>query len=334
MVYPSRAFPVRRNILFRLSREGGIVFPDIELRKQVNRLIFYIRILTHKEALSWRKAFDHFYIKIQYLPKRQIKNFQIDDIFKEIRRAVIDTSFRRDGDFCWIFNKRYHMKSLTPKRLYDDWIRVKYGSESEKFNRIWVNDLGFSKEYIQKSWEWSKTKFDDGVVRDTHFKIRHKALFTNHRTQYFTEGTDKCSYCESLGIDVREDNPHIAMYCVRTFEAIADIVPLLKDISKREFLSAGDLVLVLKLHNKYDQTCFNWVLQNFQYAVWKSRCRHNFDGEITSVHGILIKNIFRSLCRLKIYLPEDIFYAYFAYIAVPNRSVIGFGLKDCFRVRN
>ena len=53
--FPSKANVVKRSILTLGQTDGGINFPDLEIRKQVNRLILYIRVLSFKEALSWRK---------------------------------------------------------------------------------------------------------------------------------------------------------------------------------------------------------------------------------------------------------------------------------------
>ena len=116
--YPSKAHCVRRNVLILPVKNGGIGFPDIFLRKSAARLMLLIRFMFYKEVLSWRRSFDHFYRKVEHKTRREIKNIFVDDIFKDIRRAVIDSSFRRDGDFIWLFGRKFHNKNMTATFIY------------------------------------------------------------------------------------------------------------------------------------------------------------------------------------------------------------------------
>ena len=326
--YPSRACVIKQDTLRNPARLGGIGFPDIIIRKQVNRLCLFIRVLSFKEILSWRRAFNHFYAEVENVPKRSLKNSTAAIIFREIRAAVIDAGFRRDGEFCWLFRKRFVMCNVTPKVIYDLWIESKYGPESITFNSKWIGDLGVSHLYAKKSWIWAKAKFADGKARDVHYKIRHKALYTNHRTQHFTESDGLCSYCKLFDVDVREDNTHILIYCIRTYTFIGEISPLLQRVSKRNHISLADLVLGTNLSNKYDETCFNWIIQNLHYAIWRARCLLEFEDKNTPVRDIFEKQIFRSLCRLKTYLTPEMFYNYFHELTIANSSVIGFQLRE------
>ena len=68
-----------------------------------------IRVIYYKEVVSWRRSFDHFYRKVEGKTGRQLKHILVDDLFKDIRRAIIDSRFRREGNF-WIFGRNFTIK--------------------------------------------------------------------------------------------------------------------------------------------------------------------------------------------------------------------------------
>ena len=101
--YPTRVSVIKKDVLTLCPSDGGVGFPDLEIRTKVNRIMFYVRILNNKEELSWRRCFYHFFTQVQFLSKHQLRNVEIPDFYKEIRMSLIDIDFHRIGDFVWVF---------------------------------------------------------------------------------------------------------------------------------------------------------------------------------------------------------------------------------------
>jgi exonuclease III len=70
--YPAKIDLIKRGVLKLPPDLGGICLPDFRIRIAVNRLCFFVRVLSSKEELSWRRSFFHFYRKVEFLSKIQI----------------------------------------------------------------------------------------------------------------------------------------------------------------------------------------------------------------------------------------------------------------------
>ena len=66
-------------------------------------------------------------------------------------------------------------------------------------NLFWAQHPGVDQKYIENSWKWSKASHTYGLARDTHFKIRHKALYSKHKSSHIAGGNSFCSYCVDNG---------------------------------------------------------------------------------------------------------------------------------------
>ena len=98
--FPSRANIISQKVLCLPPPDGGIGFPDFEKRTKINRLMFYINVMTNKEVLSWRRCFDHFYRMIENATKRQMVALDnVPSFYKEVRISIIETNFRIIGNF-------------------------------------------------------------------------------------------------------------------------------------------------------------------------------------------------------------------------------------------
>lgn len=328
--FPSRANVIARDTLKLPACLGGIGFPDLDIRNKVNRLHFLIKVLSSKEELSWRRCFWHFYSRVDNKSKREINRIQdIPNFYKEIRFAVIESNFRRDGAFCWVFQTKIFMETVTTKWLYEKWILNAYQNKLDFKHIFWSNHLGIgaSPAYIRKSWTWSKVKFLDGRARNVHFRLRHLSLYTNNRVAIFTQNVQPhCSFCFSQGNIVRENNFHVFMLCPRVLDIYHDIEPFLKRIAGLRYVDMQDLILGRKIGDKYKQTCFNFIVQHCQLAIWTHRyCTENNLVNL-SVSDIFHKNLYQNLARVKTVVSDEIFFRYFHYIAGRNSSFFGFYL--------
>jgi hypothetical protein len=200
-------------------------------------------------------------------------------------------------------------------------------------NTFWANVLSVSEAYMEKSWEWSKTKFVEGKARDIHFKLLHNAIYTNNRVSKFTDNPSTCLFCEFNGQQVLEDNCHLFIHCPRATEIYTTIHGLLEKLAERN-VSLVDFIIGLKSRDKYKQTAFNFIIQNAQLSLWQARRnleykRHNpqADYDVNAIF-LLRTNLFRSLCRIKIYTGETKFFQYFDDLTAPNNSIVGFRLKN------
>ena len=165
----------------------------------------------------------------------------------------------------------------------------------------------------------------DGVVRSFHFFLRHKALFTNHRLQCFTNELPYCKLCQRQGMEVREDNVHVFVYCPRAYELWHIVTPILRDISGIHQVPLVDLILgICYARDKHKQCLFNFVVQNAQYAIWLSRKHLQNNNEERDAFDFFKENCFRSFCRLRVFMSLDNFLAYFSPLVIRSRSVIGF----------
>ena len=137
--YPSTANILKRNILKLKPYCGGINFPDIDMRKKVCCLYFFIRVLSNKEELSWRRCFWHFYSQVQFMSKRQLNNINIPQRYKQIRLVVIESEFRRDGQFCLFLGKIFALDKVTSKLLSDNWVNHSFKGKMDPPNKHWGN---------------------------------------------------------------------------------------------------------------------------------------------------------------------------------------------------
>ena len=228
--FPSNCRFVKRNLLKLPPNLGGIGFPDFTIRCKVNRLHLLIRILTHKEALSWRRGFQNLYSKVANVPARGLGRVLVPNVYREIRKAVTESDLRVRGDFCFFFGNKIATKAMTTKRMYDIWIAHKYKNLVSDSSRFRANKIGVDEAYVTKSWFWSKANYADGPVRSMHYKLRHKALKTNHIIATFLDVPNTCLFCEQEGNQVREDNVHVMIYCPRAYNLFYRMTPILERI--------------------------------------------------------------------------------------------------------
>jgi hypothetical protein len=306
---------------------GGIGFPDLDIRIKVNRLAVLIRVLSSKEELSWRRCFYHFYSLVEFLSKKQLKNIGVPTFYKEIRLAVIESRFGRDGDFIRFFGERLAIKTASPKMLYDKWIKHQNFKKMSIRNNFWADHLGVSEAYVSKSWQWAKTNFADGMARDTHYKVRHKSLFTNHKASNFIPDVQPyCTLCSTNGMSVREDNTHLLIYCPRAYELYAILTPALERIAGIGFVTLSDLILGRTIDGKSNQTCFNLIIQHSQLAIWQSRNNMEKNRPLQNTEDVFRTNLFRNPCRVKTVQKREKFFEIFGPITEANDSVMGFRL--------
>jgi hypothetical protein len=325
--FPSNSNIIARDVLKLHPKFGGIGFPDIETRIKVSRLMFFVRVLTSKEELSWRRCFDHFYRLVQDLSKRQINAVNCPIFYKEIRFAVVESNFMKVGEFCWFFGEKVALKSLTPNIIYNKWTSHLYMGNMRDRNHFWGQHLGLSDAFVSRSWSWAKTNFVDGLARDIHYKIRHKSLFTNHKASNFVPNVQPyCSLCAQEGNIVREDNVHVLMFCPRAYNFYFLLSPTLQRIAEVAHISMSELVLGKNIYQKTRQTCFNFLIQHCQLAIWQSRNDLEKNRQFRNTEDIFATNVFRNLCRIKTVTKAVKFFRYFGYVTQPTNSVIGFRL--------
>ena len=107
---------------------------------------------------------------------------------------------------------------------------------------------------------------------------------------------------------IREDNLHLLLHCPRATVFYEQILPVLEKIAGTLNIDRCDLILGKKIANKNKQTCFNFLVQNFQLAIWQARKnREKFIGE-QNVYEILKTNLFRNLYRVKTVTPTAKFF--------------------------
>ena len=330
--FPSDANFIAQDVLKLSPLDGGVGLPDLEVRTKVNRLMFFIRVLSSKEELSWRRCFWHFYRKVENLSQRQLA--RIDNcpiIYKEIRIAVIESKFRQDRDFCWIFGKKFSLANVKSNNIYGIWIKDLFLKKIVKKHNFWSNNLGLgaSAAYIKLSWTWSKAKYVDGRARNIHYRFRHLSLYTNNRLSIYKENVQPhCTYCFlQRNIIVREDNYHVFMLCERVIDFYYYLTPILSRIAQINNIASEDLILGRKMDDKARQNCFNFIIQHGQLAIWSSRVNleNNFPNQ--NVLEIFQKNIFQNLCRVKTVVSNKTFFQTFSFITQRSNSVIGFRIN-------
>ena len=328
--YPSEAHIISRYILQLPKEDGGIGFPNLAMRVQVNRLMLLIRVLSSKEELSWRRCFFHFYRRVENLTERQLHYVADVPVFYiEIRKAVIKTRFAKVGDFCWVFDKQVAIDKVTPKFIYTELVKSKNKRYVQDNNIFWAQHLGVDERFIQRSWKWSKANYVDGKARTVHYKLRHKSLFTNHRVYHFNNnGEDLCTLClRDYGNVVREDNFHLMLLCPRAGDLYYPLVAnILQRIAGIRNIQNTDIILGREIHDKSKQTCFNFIVQHAQLAIWTSRTNLENNKPLQNAEEIFRKNVFRNLCRVKVVTDARQFFKIFNPITEPNNSVIGFRL--------
>jgi exonuclease III len=161
--FPSRAHIITQNVLHLPPPDGGIGFPDFEKRTKINRLMFYINVMTNKEVLSWRRCFNHFYRMVENVSKRQTAALaNVPSFYKEIRIVIIETNFRIMGEFCWFLGEQMAVNTVTAKCLYEKWVKQVYTVHMVPRNRQWAERLGVSEAFVRTSWNWAKTSYVDG----------------------------------------------------------------------------------------------------------------------------------------------------------------------------
>ena len=323
---PSKINLIKKDILFLPVNKGGIGYPNIDVRAKANRLMFLVRRITHKEALSWFSAFDHFYRRVESKRLFELEHVSVPIFYKEVRAAEIYSKFRREGVFCWVFEKKIALNAVTPKYLYDSWIIYNFLKSIEGNELFWAGKLGVSRSFVSVSWDYAKARFVDGAARNLHYRLRHKSLYTRHRTTHFSDNPIYCKFCMSEGNLVVEDNLHLILYCPRAYNFFSEITPLLSRISDFRYLELPHLVLGVRLQDKKRQGVFNFVLQHAQLAIWKSR--GNLENNLDDIDCMEIfkRNVFRNLCRVKATMRYDAFFDYFDRLVRPTKTISGFCL--------
>jgi hypothetical protein len=223
---------------------------------------------------------------------------QVPKFYREIRLAVIESGFRRDGDFCWIFGKRVNMKTLSPKFVYAKWVEQKFGTEMVEKNHFWEVKLTVDVQYIQRSWHWSKASFACGLARDAHFKTFHNAFYTKDKSSHVVGGDNFCIFCLERGLQEKEDNHHMLVSCPRAEQLYLFVSPILSRIANIANISKADLVLGRKIYPKHKQSEFNFLIHHAQLAIWEARRNQYNDSGPTEVINIFKTNVWRNLYRV------------------------------------
>jgi hypothetical protein len=241
--------------------------------------------------------------------------------------AVLEAGFRQDGNFCWIFGKKVSLHNLSSKYLYAKWIKEKFGSLMDERNAFWARHLGVDQNYIDISWRWSKASYTYGLARDTHFKVRHRALYTKHKSCHILGGDNFCTLCAREGNFVKEDNLHLLLECPRATKVYQLMTPVLCKIAGTITIDRCDFILGKKIMFKKKQNCFNFLIQNIQLAIWQAR-KHdeNQIGENDAMK-ILATNVFRNLYRVKTITAQKEFFENFGDVIAVTDSVVGFRLS-------
>ena len=327
--YPSKGNPVKRDILFLPHYKGGLGFPNIYIRKHVNRLFCLLRVNNYEEVLSWRRGFHILYDKVAYASVNRLNYIDVPPFFKDLRRAVVKTNFRQSGEFIYMLGKKCHVNKVTTKWMCDVWVEHDFLGNVFNKDMYWENFLGVDARYVRKSWEWAKSPCVDGLARDLHFKLRHHALWTNHRISLFSDQPEFCEICWGYdGSEHREDTAHVFIFCPRAYDFYAFLSPILTRMidQPQRTITLADLILGLKITPKKYQVGCNFLVQHGQLAIWRSRLNLNQGlGEIDPIE-IFKTNVFRNLCRLKTTTIESKFFDIFGKLMRKTNNSVGFVL--------
>ena len=327
--FPSRANIISQKVLCLPPPDGGIGFPDFEKRTKINRLMFYINVMTNKEVLSWRRCFDHFYRMVENATKRQMVALDnVPSFYKEVRISIIETNFRIIGNFCWFLGEQMAVNTVSAKCLYSKWVKHAYIGHMVPRNTSWSARLGVSEAFVRSSWNWAKASYVDGQARNIHYRVRHKALYTNHKATHISPNTPEyCTLCYDHGNIIKEDNYHTLMFCPRAYDLYYFLNPILERISGTRYVELSDLILGKRIHNSPKQTCFNFIIQHAQLAIWQARRNYDLNKPIQDAEEILKINIFRNLIQVKTVLARNKFFLTFGDITEQSNSVIGFRMN-------
>ena len=117
--YPCRKNMVAKKVLKLPSSHGGINYPDICIRKDVDRIMLLIRRYRAPERKSWHSSFDMF---LNRLPNRSFRDIDrtigVPQLYKEIRKLQIKCGFRRLGNFVLIHGVQFHLVNVKSRDLY------------------------------------------------------------------------------------------------------------------------------------------------------------------------------------------------------------------------
>jgi hypothetical protein len=325
LLYPTKVNAVPRAIVMMPSDIGGLGYPDLDIRIKVNRIVTYVKRLTHKEALSWQKSFDHFFGKIRNVGRNGVQRANVPWFYKNLKMAIFQTDFRQDGNFISFFGEKIAMKSVTPKGLYRRWVVHKYKNLVIARMIGWETTLNTQGNFLINALSWTKAKYVDGCARDIHYKLVMKSLYTRDKISKFSATPDFCKLCFIKGIVIKEDITHVFFYCSRAYETYAKITPFLENISGCHQTDMIDLIFGKKM----DKTncIYNYMIQMAQHAIWSAR--NNLELDRLEIHAfdILKKLVFRNLCRQKVFLGNEKFFQIFYPIVDRANSPIGFRSK-------
>ena len=148
---------------------------------------------------------------------------------------------------------------------------------------------------FKASWDYAFYKYEDGKTKNIHFLTVHITLATNDRTSYFSGEPFHCKFCFREGVIVREDNYHIAILCINTYNFQQEtVIPILRSISGEHAVSLEHTIFGRPLGRRnIDATeykryyLYNYVVHTAQRALWQSRNAFNNGNRISDVKIIL-----------------------------------------------
>jgi hypothetical protein len=112
------------------------------------------------------------------------------------------------------------------------------------------------------------------------------------------------------------------MFCPRAFNLYTIITPVLERIAGVRYVGNSDLILGKIMHDKKKQTCFNFLVQHAQLAIWSTR--RNLENNRPEQNA---EQMFRKISLMLRLLSRDKFYQIFGHITGPSGSVMGFQLR-------
>jgi hypothetical protein len=114
------------------------------------------------------------------------------------------------------------------------------------------------------------------------------------------------------------------MFCPRAYELYYFLTPSLEKISGTRNVEMVDLILGKRIHNSQKQTCYNFIIQHAQLAIWQARRNFEMNKPMQDAEDILKINVFRNLIQVKTIIPTTKFFQIFGDITEKSPSVIGF----------
>jgi hypothetical protein len=227
-----------------------------------------------------------------------------------------------------IYGQTFARKAITPKMLYGEIIKDNYLRFLKLRMEKWVPFLDCDSNFLVKNMmPWTKGKYVDGFTRDIHFKTVNFALYTRSRTSLFSDTPFFCKLCRIKGVIVREDIPHVLIYCPRAVEMYGAVSNLLRDLAGTDTISLLDLIFGKKLPQRKNFITFNYIVQTAQRAIWQARNNLEMDKEQIHPVDIFRTVTFRNLCRQKVAMKEEKFFSIFGPLVERTNTPLQFRLK-------